>query len=215
MQNALSAELLPLLKARQIPFQFVPIQKINRISTGNHQGVLAYLSEIPYQKIEDLVPFWFESGKNPLIIITDGVTDVRNFGAIARSAECAGADALVTGIKGGAQINAFAVKSSAGALHKIPVCRQENLINTVKFLKNSGFQTVAANEKADTIYTSVDFTNPTAVIMGAEDRGISKELLAIADVWTKIPVLGEIESLNVSVAAGVMLYEAVKQRTAK
>lgn len=212
IRNDLVLQLLPLLKSNGVPFQYVPIEKINRLTTGNHQGVLAYISPVKYQNIENLVPFWFENGENPLVLILDGITDVRNFGAIVRTAECAGVSAIVIPTKGGAQVNADAVKTSAGALHKVPVCRHDNLLKVVKYLKNTGFQTFGASEKAETIFTEADFTGPAAVIMGAEDYGISKELLAAADVWTKIPIFGEIESLNVSVAAGVMLYEVVKQR---
>ncbi len=213
LPNSLISELLNLLKSRNVPFQFVPIEKINGISTGNHQGVLAFLSEIKYQNIEHLVPFWFESGVNPIVLVLDGITDVRNFGAIARTAECAGVSAIVVPDKGSAQINADAVKTSAGALLKIPVCRHDSLINVVKFLKNSGFATFAATEKAEKSYTKADFSAPLTLVLGSEDIGISKELLAVTDVWIKIPIFGEIQSLNVSVAAGIMLYEAVKQRT--
>ncbi len=212
LSNALVGELLTLLKSKHIQAQYVPIEKINSISTGNHQGVLAILSEIKYQNIEDLVPFWFENGVNPLILILDNITDVRNFGAIARTAECAGVSAIVIPAKGAAQINSDAVKTSAGALLKIPVCRHDSLLNIIKYLKNSGIQTVAATEKAEQTYLSADFSTPTALVLGAEDVGISKEILAASDVWTKIPIFGEIQSLNVSVAAGVILYEAVKQR---
>ena len=212
LKNELSKELLFVLKQLNVPVQFVPIQKIDRITRKNHQGALAFLSEIEYKNIEELVPALFEEGKNPFFLILDGVTDVRNFGAIARTAECAGVHAIIIPDKGAAQINADAIKTSAGALNIISVCRSENLKETVKFLKNSGINIIAATEKTDDLYYAVNFSNPFALIMGAEDRGISNQLLAVSDYSAKIPILGDIKSLNVSVAASVIIYEAVRQR---
>jgi len=159
------------------------------------------------------VPFLFEEGKNPLFVMLDGITDVRNFGAIARTCECAAVDAVIIPAKNSVTVNADAVKTSAGALHTLPVCREQNLKDTLQFLKSSGFHIVAATEKGDYDYTKADYTGPMCIIMGAEDKGVSYDNLALCDEWVKIPMLGTIESLNVSVAAGILIYEAVKQRT--
>jgi 23S rRNA (guanosine2251-2'-O)-methyltransferase len=206
-------EIFQLSKELEIPFQFVPIEKLNSLSRQNHQGVICYLSEISYTKIEDLVPFVFEQGRIPLILVLDGITDVRNLGAIARSAECAGVDALLIPAQGSAQINSEAIKTSAGALYKLPVCRTNNLKADLVYLKNSGISLVAASEKADTLYTASDFKSPLALIMGSEGFGVSPEYIKMSDNLVKIPVFGEIGSLNVSVAAGVLLYEVIRQRS--
>jgi 23S rRNA (guanosine2251-2'-O)-methyltransferase len=173
---------------------------------------VAFISSITYQKTEDIVPMLFEQGKNPLLIMLDGITDVRNFGAIARTCECAGVDAIVIPSKNSVSANADAIKTSAGALYKLPVCREQNLTQTIKFLKDSGFKIVAATEKGDYDYTKANYNDPVCIIMGAEDTGVPYEHLALCDEWIKIPMLGTIESLNVSVAAGILIYEAVKQR---
>ena len=212
MQSDLSKELFAVLKGTQIPVQRVPVERINRITRKNHQGVIAFISSITYQRTEDLVPFLFEQGKNPLLIMLDGITDVRNFGAIARTCECAGVDAIVIPSKNSVSVNADAIKTSAGALHTLPVCREQNLTQTIKFLKESGFKIVAATEKGDYDYTKANYSDPVCIIMGAEDTGVPYEHLALCDEWIKIPMLGNIESLNVSVAAGILIYEAVKQR---
>ena len=212
MQSDLSKELFAVLKGTQIPVQRVPVERINRITRKNHQGVIAFISSISYQRTEDLVPFLFEQGKNPLLIMLDGITDVRNFGAIARTCECAGVDAIVIPSKNSVSVNADAIKTSAGALHTLPVCREQNLTQTIKFLKESGFKIVAATEKGDYDYTKANYSDPVCIIMGAEDTGVPYEHLALCDEWIKIPMLGNIESLNVSVAAGILIYEAVKQR---
>ena len=212
IQSDLSKELFAVLKGTLIPVQRVPVERINRITRKNHQGVVAYISSITYQKTEDLVPFLFEEGKTPLLIMLDGITDVRNFGAIARTCEVAGVDAIVLPAYGSVRVTADAVKTSAGALHSIPVCRELNIKDAVKFLKNSGIKIVAATEKAAENYTTSSYTDPVAILMGAEDVGISDELLKISDELVKLPIFGTIESLNVSVAAGVMLYEVIRQR---
>ena len=212
IQSALSKELFAALKGTLIPVQRVPVERINKITRKNHQGVLAFISSVTYQKTEDLVPFLFEEGKNPFFIMLDGVTDVRNFGAIARTCECAGVDAVIIPAKGSVTVNADAMKTSAGALHTLPVCREKSLKETLNYLKNSGFKIVAATEKGDYDYTSADYSGPLCIIMGAEDTGVSYENLALCDEWVKIPILGTIQSLNVSVAAGILMYEALKQR---
>jgi len=212
LDNELIGELKQLLRDHKIPAQFVPIEKINRISRKNHQGCLAIVSPVEYQSIENIVPMLFEEGKNPLILILDGITDVRNFGAICRTAHCTGVDAVVVPLKGSAPINADAIKTSAGAIHHISICREASLRNTIMFLKNSGIQIVACTEKTDNLIYDIDMNIPTAIIMGAEDTGISSEFQKISSEYAKIPMTGSIESLNVSVAAGVILYEAVRQR---
>ena len=212
IQSDLSKELFAVVKGTMIPVQRVPVERINRITRKNHQGVVAFISSITYQKTEDIVPMLFEQGKNPLLIMLDGITDVRNFGAIARTCECAGVDAIVIPSKNSVSANADAIKTSAGALYKLPVCREQNLIQTIKFLKDSGFKIVAATEKGDYDYTKANYNDPVCIIMGAEDTGVPYEHLALCDEWIKIPMLGTIESLNVSVAAGILIYEAVKQR---
>jgi len=212
LSGGLWHELKILLSQYNITAQQVPVEKLNRLTTKNHQGAVAFISPIIYQRIEDIIPQIFERGEVPLILILDGITDVRNMGAIARTAECAGVHALVVPSKGSAQINPDAIKTSAGALYKIPVCRQDNLVHAAKFLQESGLQLVCCTEKtSDNIYQP-DYTAPTAIIMGAEDEGIRNELIRIAEHLAKIPMYGEIESLNVSVSAGVIIYEAVRQR---
>ncbi len=212
LKGQLFSELYNLAKIHKIPFQFVPVEKINRFTTKNHQGAIAFLSLIEYADIEAITQKLFDEGKLPLFLILDGVTDVRNFGAIARTAECAGVDAIIIRTKGAAQINNDAIKTSAGALYKIPVARVQNLTKTVKFLKNSGIIVVAASEKGSVYHFQHDFTMPSAIIMGSEDRGPSTEMLKIADKVVKIPMLGTIDSLNVANAASIIVYEAVRQR---
>jgi 23S rRNA (guanosine2251-2'-O)-methyltransferase len=209
IQSELSRELFAALKGKLIPVQRVPVERINRITRKNHQGVVAFISAITYQRVEDVVPFLFEQGKNPLMVMLDGLTDVRNFGAIARTCECAGVDAVIIPAKNSVTVNADAIKTSAGALLTLPVCREQNLTATIKFLKESGFKIVAATEKGDYDYTRANYADPVCIIMGAEDTGVPYEHLSLCDEWIKIPMRGKIESLNVSVAAGVLIYEAV------
>ena len=210
IQSELSKELFAALKGTTIPVQRVPVERLNRITKKNHQGVVAFISPVTYQQAEQLVPFLFEQGKNPFFIALDGVTDVRNFGDIARTCECAGVDAILIPSRDSVSVNADAIKTSAGALHKLPVCRELNLTNTLRFLKESGFRLIAATEKGDYDYTQADYTGPLCIIMGAEDKGVSYDNLALCDEWVKIPMRGTIESLNVSVAAGILIYEAIK-----
>lgn len=212
LNNELYFQLRKLINEFKIPFQYVPVKKLNRITSKNHQGVICFISNIVYHNIENLLPGIYEDGKLPLLLILDRITDVRNMGAIARTAECAGVDAIIIPEKGSAQINSDTIKASAGSLYKIPVCKSKNLKNTIEYLKESGVQIIAATEKAGNYYTSADFTKPTAIIMGSEENGVSGEYLKRSDFKVKIPILGDIESLNVSVATGVILYEAVNQR---
>lgn len=212
LKNELATELMSLLKKNNVPFQYVPVEKLNRLTTKNHQGVVGYISSVVYQKIQDVLPLVFEAGKTPLILILDRITDVRNFGAIARTAECSGVDAIIIPSKGGAQINADAMKTSTGALHTIPVCRENNLKETIHFLRESGLQVVACTEKTKEMYYQQDYTLPVAIIVGSEENGVSPEYLKEVDAQAKIPLRGQISSLNVSVATGVILYEVVRQR---
>ena len=204
--------LLSTLSRTEIPVQYVPVEKLNRITGKNHQGVIAYLSEIAFADITTLLPSIYEKGEDPMILVLDGVSDVRNFGAIARSAECAGVHAIVIPATGSAAVNADAVKTSAGALHRIPVCRHRDLQAVMKFLKDSGISLYAATEKAKDSMYNADMSGPAGLIMGSEDRGISNQLLKAADSWVSIPMRGTISSLNVSVAAGVILFEMLRQR---
>ncbi len=212
LNNELYQQLLSLIRENEIPFQFVPIEKINRITRKNHQGVLAFISPIEYTNVEMLLPVLFETGKEPILLILDQITDVRNFGAIARSAECAGVQAIIIPEKGMARIGADAIKTSAGAINYVPICKVNNLYRTIQYLKDSGIQIIAATEKADKIYTDGNFNCPVAIVMGSEESGISQPILNIADQKLKIPLFGSIESLNVSVSAALMMYEAVRQR---
>jgi len=206
-------ELKKVVAEYEISAQYVPVEKLDRMTPKNHQGAVAVISPITYHKIENIIPEIYEKGEVPLILVLDSVTDVRNMGAIARTAECAGVHAIVVPGKGSAQINADAVKTSAGALYKIPVCRHDNFVQTVKFLQESGLQIVCCTEKTNDYIYKPDYTAPTAIVMGSEDEGIRNELIRTADYLAKIPMFGEIESLNVSVSAGVILYEAIRQRT--
>lgn len=208
----LSRELMQKLRGSGAPVQMVPPETLHRLTNGNHQGVAAFVSAITYQPIEQMVPMLFEQGKNPFILILDRITDVRNFGAIARTAECAGVDAILIPDHNSARITADAVKTSAGALHSVAVCRTTNLFQAVKFLKNSGITIFAATEKGNIHYHSMAYDQPLALIMGSEENGVSADLLKISDHLVRIPLLGTIGSLNVSVAAGVLLYEVIRQR---
>ncbi len=212
LQGELFKELLEAVRVHDIPFQFVPIEKLNKLTRKSHQGVIAMISPVVYQDLDQIIPMLYDQGKEPFILVLDHVTDIRNFGAIARTAECTGVHAIVIPEKGGAPINADAIKTSAGALLTIPVCRVRSLDESVEMLKNSGLKIVAVTEKGAELYCSQSYDGPVALIMGAEDTGISNSLLRMADVKSKIPIVGEIESLNVSVAAGIMMYEVLRGR---
>ena len=212
LHNDAFAELWKLVRLRRVNYKHVPLEKINRLTKKNHQGVFAFLSPIDFHKIEDIIPRLYEEGKNPLILVMDRITDVRNFGAIARTAECVGAHTILIPELNSAAINADAVKTSSGALHRIPVSRTWNLKLSLQLMKDSGIQIIGCTEKTqDTIYNA-DFTKPTAIILGSEEDGISPELLKMCDMKTKIPINGKISSLNVSVATGIICYELLRQR---
>jgi 23S rRNA (guanosine2251-2'-O)-methyltransferase len=212
LSNELFQQLRNALKGKDIPYQFVPPQKIARLTDKNHQGVIAYIAEVVYYSTEDLLQEVFESGRTPLILILDRVTDVRNFGAIARSAECAGVDFIIIPSRGAAQINGDAIKTSAGALHRMKVCREDNLKSTIDYLKEYQIQIVACHEKTDKLMYDADFKQATAIIMGSEENGISGEYIKRSDIAVKIPMSGQIASLNVSVATGIVLFEVIRQR---
>ncbi|MCH7402434.1 23S rRNA (guanosine(2251)-2'-O)-methyltransferase RlmB [Belliella kenyensis] len=212
LNNDLIKELLKLAKEERIPVVRVPDAKLNRITRKNHQGVIAHISSIQYASLDNVIDECFSKGIAPMVLVLDRITDVRNFGAIARTADCAGVHAIVIPEKGSAQINSDAVKTSAGALNFIPVCRVKNLYYTVKDLKKMGLNVVSVTEKTERAMYDADFKAPTALIMGSEEDGISQELMGISDEFVKIPLSGNIESLNVSVAAGVVIYEAIRQR---
>jgi len=212
LQGDLFQECFKLIRDADIPFQYVPIQKLNRITRASHQGIIALTSSIEYHDISIVLPGIYEAGKDPLILVLDGITDIRNFGAIARSAEAAGVDAIVIARKGAAIINADAIKTSAGALNRIPVCRVESIGDTLKFLTDSGIVTIGASEKAENKYHDINMDTPLAVVMGAEDKGLSYESLKYVEQLIKIPMIGKVSSLNVSVATGIILFEAVRQR---
>lgn len=212
LSGVLAGELKGRIRERNILFQFVPVEKLNRLSKGNHQGVVALISPIEFQQAMDLIPRLMEEQKAPRLLLLDHVTDVRNFGAIVRTAECTGVDAVIIPDHGTAQVGDDAVKTSSGALLRVPICREQNLKTVLNLARQCGLQIVAATEKGATDYLSVDFTRPTLLIMGAEETGISPELLKMADVRAKLPIMGQVQSLNVSVAAAVFMYEMLRQR---
>ena len=215
-KNSLVGDISTLARAAGIQVQQVPVEKLDGLTRKNHQGAVAFVSPIDYAPLDNLLSGLFEEGKVPFLLLLDRITDVRNFGAIARTAECLGVQALVIPSHGAAQINGDALKTSAGALNLLPVCREANLQETIRFLQQSGVTVVACTEKATEAVgaADVDFSGPVAVLMGSEEDGIAPELLRLADVRLKVPMAGQIQSLNVSVAAGIMLFEVARQRVA-
>ncbi|MCW5907722.1 MAG: 23S rRNA (guanosine(2251)-2'-O)-methyltransferase RlmB [Chitinophagales bacterium] len=223
LKGATGEEVKKILNAAReadTPIQAVPKEKLDNVAKkyakfreANHQGVIGFLSMIDYHTLDDVIHHVISKGKNPLLLMLDGITDVGNFGAIARSAECFGADAIVIPSQGSAQINAEAMKASAGALNKILVCREKSLVMAVKYLKANGFKIYGTEMKGAIELSKADFSVPCAVVMGSEGDGVSKELLRQCDEKIRIPMAGFTESLNVSVSAGVVLYEAMKQRS--
>lgn len=214
LHSDVARELLDKAREMHVLVQRVPPEKIQRITRKQTQGVLAILSAVTYHRLDHLVPELYEAGLMPFVLILDGITDVRNFGAIARTAECAGVDAIVIPQHGSVSVGGDAVKTSAGALLHIPVCRERSVRGAVQFLKDNGYRVVAVSEKADINYTEANFTDPVALVMGAEDVGISPDVYEFCDLRVGIPMFGKIGSLNVSVAAGVLMYEVVRQRLA-
>lgn len=214
LSGELASELMSKIKEFGVVTQRVPVERINRITMKNHQGVVALLSPVPYQKLDNILPALYEEGCVGLVVVLDGLTDTRNFGAIGRTADCAGVDAIVIPERNSVSLTPDAVKTSAGGLFYVPVCRERDVESAVKKLKEYGYRIVGASEKGAVDYTKTDLTVPVAIVMGAEDKGISPEVLRLCDELASIPMLGNIGSLNVSVAAGVLLYEAVRQRMA-
>ena len=208
----LARELLSVTREYNVPVQRVPVERINKVTRKNHQGVIAFMAAVDYYHVDDIVPALYDEGINPLVVVLDGVTDVRNFGAIARTCECAGVNCIVIPERNSVSVNADAVKTSAGALNYLPVCRERNLVEAVRYLRVSGVKVMGASEKTDLNYTKADFTGPVAIVLGAEDTGISTDVLKLCDTLVAIPEFGQINSLNVSVAGGIMIYEVVRQR---
>jgi 23S rRNA (guanosine2251-2'-O)-methyltransferase len=214
LQGTLYHELMTEVKTHNIVYQIVPVERIELVTRKNHQGVLAWLSVIEYQYISNLLPMIFEKGEDPLIIALDGVSDVRNFGAIVRTADCMGAHAIIIPEKGSARITADAVKTSAGALHSFPVCREKSIVRAIEYMKESGLKIFCAAEKSGNPASETSLTGPSVLVLGSEEKGISREITALSDHQIRIPMTGTIGSLNVSVAAGILLYEMVRQRSA-
>jgi len=212
LKGELYFELIGLVRELGISYHAMPADRLNAITRKNHQGVIAWLSAIEYQELENILPAVYESGSDPLILILSGVSDVRNFGAIARSAECLGVDAIVIPEKKSARINADAIKTSAGALHNIPIVKAKSILKSINFLKESGLKIAAASEKASTKLSNSDLAGPLALIMGSEDIGIGREVMSTTDVHIGITTTGVTASLNVSVATGIVLYEISRQR---
>lgn len=215
LNNDLTKELITVAKENDVPLSFTPQQKLNKLSTKNHQGVICLLSAVKYATLEDLIDHAYANGKEPFFLILDRITDVRNFGAIARTADCAGLTGIIIPDKGNAPITGDAMKTSAGALSYLPVCRVKDFKKTVQTLKENGIQVLACTEKAATTLYEVDLVSPVAIILGSEEDGISHTLLKEADQLVKIPMYGNIASLNVSVSAGIVLYEIIRQKNYK
>lgn len=211
-RGELEKELRHLCKDRDVPMTMVPKEKMQRMVKGNHQGVIAQLAAAAYHNIEDILPQLYEQGLTPLFLLLDGVTDVRNLGAIARSAEVCGAHSIIIPQKNSAGLTGDAVKSSAGALSRLPVCREKSLVNVIKYLQDSGVQVIASDLDADVYLHDLELTGPLCIVMGAEGEGISTGVGRAADVRFKIPQAGALNSFNVSVAAGILLYEAMRKR---
>jgi 23S rRNA (guanosine2251-2'-O)-methyltransferase len=211
MDKDLFTELKETLAGKDFQLQFVPIEKLNKITSSNHQGVIAYTSPVVYRKIEELADQWLSEGKEPCILVLDRITDVRNFGGIARTAACMGIDAILIPSKGSATVTADAVKTSAGALHTIPVCKTDLLKESLFYLQQSGFQVVSCTEKSKVSVENYSFFGPTAIVFGSEENGISQDLIKMSDAKLMIPMAGDIASLNVGVAAGMVLYERLRQ----
>ena len=205
-------ELRNLCKAQEVPFTIIPQAKLQRMVRGNHQGVVAQLAAAAYQKTENLLPLLYEQGHTPLLLLLDGITDVRNLGAIARSAEVCGAHGIIIPQKNSAGLTPDAVKSSAGALLRLPMCREKSLVNTIELLQMSGVKVIASDLQAEKFLHELELTEPLCIVMGAEGEGISKGVARAADVRFKIPQAGTLNSFNVSVAAGILLFEAMKAR---
>lgn len=211
MNKDLFTELKEALAGKDYQLQFVPIQKLDGMIDGNHQGVIAYVSPIEYGEIEPLIEAKLEKGEKPLVLVLDRITDVRNFGAIARTAECQGVDAILIPSKGSALVTADAIKTSAGALNRIPVCKTNSLKDSLFYLQQCGMRIVACTEKSKIPLYEVNLRGPVCIVLGSEEDGITSDLLNLSDIKARIPMRGEIASLNVGVSAGIILYEKTRQ----
>jgi len=205
-------EIIAVSKRKGIAVNKVPQQKLDRITRKNHQGIIGFIAPIDFQKIEDILPEIFARGKNPFLLILDRISDVRNFGAIIRTAECTGVDAIIIPKKGSAQINGETIKTSTGAIFNIPICKVSGIDSIIPFLKDSGIHLIACTEKSDVNYTEVDYSIPIGIILGSEESGIAISNITKSDSTAKLPLIGKTRSLNVSVAAGVIMYEVIRQR---
>lgn len=212
LKGDLIDELKALIKKHEIESKTVPVEKLNRLTRSTHQGVFAFISPVEFISLEDLISQTTESGANPLYVILDQITDVRNFGAIVRTAECTGVNGIIIPKQGSAPVSAEAMKTATGAIFNVPICKVDNLKDTVYYMQAEGIQVVAATEKSNDFIYDVDMSGPTAIVMGNEQKGITLGMQKIADRKAKLPILGEIKSLNVSVACGAVLYEVVRQR---
>lgn len=213
LRGELFTELETLIRKNAINSSYVPVEKLNRLTKKNHQGAVAQISPISFYDLENLVLDTIESGKVPLFLLLDQLSDVRNFGAIIRTAECTGVDGIIIQKKGGAPVNGDTIKTSAGAVFNVPICKVDHIKDAVFYMQASGIKVIAATEKTDNTLYNISFKEPCAIIMGSEGRGINPSTLKVVDEKAKLPLLGEIESLNVSVACGAFLYETVRQRT--
>lgn len=213
ISGELMKDLMKIMKRNNINFTYVPVEKLNRLTPNNHQGAVATISPIGFMEIELLVDSVVESGKTPLFLILDQISDARNFGAIIRTAECTGVNGIIVQKAGSAPVNGDTVKTSAGAVFNVPICKVEHIKDAIFYLQGSGIKTVAATEKTDNNIYDISLNEPVAIIMGSEDRGINPSVLKIVDEKAKLPMFGTIGSLNVSVACGAFLYEAVRQRS--
>ena len=212
LKGELFNELEALLRQKGINSSYVPVEKLNRLTKNNHQGVVAQISPISFYDLDELVTKTIESGATPLFLLLDQLSDVRNFGAIIRTAECTGVHGIIIQKKGGAPVNGDTIKTSAGAVFKVPICKVDHIKDAMFHMQASGIKVIAATEKTENTVFDVSFAGPCAIIMGSEGRGINPSVLKLVDTKAKLPLLGDIESLNVSVACGAFLYEAVRQR---
>lgn len=211
-QGDLMQDLMKTMKRNNINFSYVPVEKLNRLTPNNHQGAVATIAPISFVSLETLVEGVIESGKKPLFLILDQLSDARNFGAIIRTAECTGVDGIIIQKQGSAPVNGDTVKTSAGAVFNVPICKVDHIKDAIFYLQGSGIKTVAATEKTESHIYDINFNEGVAIIMGSEDRGVNPSVLKIVDEKAKLPMFGTIESLNVSVACGAFLYEALRQR---
>lgn len=212
-QGDLMQDLMKAMKKNSINFSYVPVEKLNRLTSNNHQGAVATIAPISFVSLEAMVEKVIESGKKPLFLILDQLSDARNFGAIIRTAECTGVDGIIVQKQGSAPVNGDTVKTSAGAVFNVPICKVDHIKDAIFYLQGSGIKTVAATEKTEQNIYDIDFSEPVAIIMGSEDRGVNPSVLKIVDEKAKLPMFGTIGSLNVSVACGAFLYETIRQRS--